>query len=355
MSYLQDPPFCVQIELVEGCTLSCEFCGINGIREKAGNFKFMTDETVIRVGMQLAEVIRDHGWNPRIEFAMHGEPSMHPNLVHVIGALRKFLPKQNMVLFSNGSGFIKAPWMMDQLLNAGLNAIGLDAYEHVNIVPRLMALYKQHHSAEDEDDGFPIFYYPQQKEHSLHVGKRKVPKSIVVIQDISKADDGNHSSLNTHCGGGMEPPATITARCAKPFRELAIRWDGNVAICCNDFRGVYKVGNIHHIPLHELWNHPYFNAARRILMTGDRHFAPCASCNAKSMRVGLLPDKMGKVKMEPPSEQDWEDVKKAAFGDPFTPPVRRSWEAAAGAANFPEREDRVYPLNLLDMKKLEQR
>lgn len=346
--YLQDPPFCVQIELVEGCTLSCEFCGINGIREKPGNFQFMTHETLLRVGSELANVIRDHGWNPRIEFAMHGEPSMHPHLVEFIKELRGFLPKQNMVLFSNGSGFIKSPWLMDQLLEAGLNAIGLDAYEHVNIVPRLMAAYKTLHSA--EDDGFPIFYYPQQKEHSLHVGKRKVPKSIVVIQDISKANDGNHSSLNTHCGGGMKPTSPITARCAKPFREIAIRWDGNVAICCNDFRGVYKIANINQTPLHELWNHPYFNAARRILMTGSREFMPCASCNAKSMRVGLLPDKMGKVKMELPSEQDWNDVQKAVEGAPFTTPVRRAWEIEK--TNFPEQFGRTYPLNLLDRKKL---
>jgi hypothetical protein len=79
--YRQDPPFAVQIELVEGCTLSCDFCGVNGIREKPGNFKFMSDLMVMQVATRLQYAMRDHGWNPRIEFAMHGEPSMHPALV----------------------------------------------------------------------------------------------------------------------------------------------------------------------------------------------------------------------------------------------------------------------------------
>jgi radical SAM protein with 4Fe4S-binding SPASM domain len=345
MSYRQDPPFAVQVELVEGCTLSCEFCGINGIREKPGNFKFMDLADVLNVGNRLKEAIELHKWNPRIEFAMHGEPSMHPQLDRCITILRHLLPRQTMVLFSNGSGFVKNPDMMNHLLELGLNAIGLDAYEHVNIVPRVMEGYA--HVAK-----YPVFRYPQQKEHSLHVAKRKVPKSIVVIQDISKADEGNHSSLNTHCGGGMKPPATITARCAKPFRELAIRWDGNVALCCNDFRGVYKVANITDMPLEELWNHRYFDAARRILMTGNRHFTPCSSCNAKSMRVGLLPDKMGKVTMPEPTEDDFDDAAKAVGGEAFTPPVRRLWEIEPGTENFPVG-DHVYPLNILDRKKLQ--
>src|SRR5690606_23816265 len=149
---------------------------------------------------------------------------------------------------------------MDELLDAGLNAIGLDAYEHVNIVPRVEAMYRQ--GIPMDVNGwrgkYPIFYYPQQKEHSLHVAKRRVPKSIVIIQDISKANEGNHSSLNSHCGGGMKPPELVSGRCAKPFRELAIRWDGNVALCCNDFRGIYKIGNVAEYSLDSLWNHDYF-------------------------------------------------------------------------------------------------
>src|SRR5690606_18108978 len=145
-------------------------------------------------------------------------------------------------------------------------------------------------------------------------------KSIVIIQDISKANEGNHSSLNSHCGGGMKPPALVSGRCAKPFRELAIRWDGKVALCCNDFRGIYKIGNVTEDSLDSLWTHDYFDSALRILMTGSRSFAPCSSCNAKSMRVGLLPDKMGKQTMPQPEAEDFDNTVKAIEGDPFTPP-----------------------------------
>ena len=33
----QNPPYCVQIELTEGCNLACAFCGIASIRKNGAN------------------------------------------------------------------------------------------------------------------------------------------------------------------------------------------------------------------------------------------------------------------------------------------------------------------------------
>jgi radical SAM protein with 4Fe4S-binding SPASM domain len=340
MDYRQDPPFAVQIELVEGCTLACTFCGVNGIREKPGNFKFMSLDMVAAVARQLAHAIAKHDWNPRIEFAMHGEPSMHDHLEEAVDILRRHLPKLSFVLFSNGSGFIKDPNRMDAVLEAGINTIGLDNYEHVTIVPRVMAGY---------GGKYPVYHYPEQKEHNLHSGRRIKHRDIVVIQDISVATTGNHSSLNTHCGGGMKPQGMpIAARCAKPFRELAIRWDGNVALCCNDFRGIYKIGNFATEGAQRIWQHPAMMAARKKLMVRDRNFGPCQWCNAKSMRVGLLPDHLGLDELPLPNDIDDVLIATACEGEAYTPPVRREWEQAVPMFN--EVADRTYPMNILDAK-----
>lgn len=344
MDYRQDAPFAVQIELVEGCSLSCEFCGINGIREKPGNYKAMPLPVVQHLANALEVAMQDHGWNPRLEFAMHGEPTMHPELEQAIGIIRQAVgPKVSMVLFSNGTGFLKDARRLDRVLDAGINTIGLDAYEHVDFVPRIIKAYTLHHlgpgSEEQPYTGANIYNYPAEKEHNLHSGRRVGHRDIVVIQDISKADEGNHSTLNTHCGGGMAPQAILQARCAKPFRELAIRWDGNVAICCNDFRGVYKVGNIMEHTLDEIWQHPRFMAARRRLMNKDRSFGPCRFCNAKSMRVGLLPDKMGKQNMGPYTQADDDLIVESVSGMPYTTPVLRQWEQKPA--------DRALPAHLL--------
>jgi hypothetical protein len=66
---------------------------------------------------------------------------------------------------------------------------------------------------------------------------------------------------------------------------------------------------------------------RKFLMIGDRaSVKPCNVCNAKSYRVGLLPDKKGKVKLPPPTNEDSAIVKLAASGLSYTPIVLREWE-----------------------------
>jgi len=315
----QDPPFAVQIEFVEGCTLSCDFCGINGIREKPGNFKNMSLETLQTIADDLLYAINNLGWNPRIEMAMHGEPSMHPQVEEAVAILRQTLgPKTSIVMFSNGTGFFKNT-TINGILEAGLNTLGLDAYEHVNVVPRLMEAY---------DGKYPVYHYPQDPKQNMHSGRRVGHRDIVVIQDITTAETGNHATLNTHCGGGMEPPEElpIAHRCAKPFRELAIRWDGNIALCCNDFRGIYKIGDATVAPLYEIWDFIAFQAARKKLYHRDRAFTPCDKCNARSMRVGLLPDKKGLDDLPVADSADDAVIDGAIAGSAYTPIVLRQWE-----------------------------
>ena len=175
--------------------------------------------------------------------------------------------------------------------------------------------------------------YPADKNGNPHQRLKSLEKGFVVfIEDISKATTGNHRVLVNHCG--CAAPGTkeaIKKRCARPFREMAIRWDGNVALCCNDFRGVYKCGNLLDQSFEALWNNPFFDSARKLLMH-RRSFYPCSICNAISWRVGLLPDKLGKLIMPNPSSLDYGIVEEALVGGPYTKPVLRPWEIQANGS-----------------------
>jgi len=92
MEYQQGNPYCIQVELSEGCNLRCSFCGLNGIRGKENNYKFMTLETAERV----ASDMKEYGWNSRVEFAMHGEPTMNPHFVEIIAIFRKHFERKSV-------------------------------------------------------------------------------------------------------------------------------------------------------------------------------------------------------------------------------------------------------------------
>lgn len=310
----QDAPFCIQVEASEGCSLACSFCGINGIREKPNSkYKFMTVDSAMNIAKQLKEL----GWGSRLEFAMHGEPTMNPDLAKIIAAFRWELDNQIMAT-SNGTGILAKVNSLRELFDAGVNVFAFDAYEDVKVKD---FIHKH------IPDNVEVIHYPQDPRGNPHRRRRPGDKVFVQIQDISVAIKGTHADLNNHCGSGAPKDYSLMGqRCAKPFRELSIRWDGNVAVCCNDWRGEYKCGNVLTEGIGAVWNSEYFKAARARLYHGLRDFGPCHGCNAKSYRVGLLPDKKGRVELPLPTPEDDEAIAEALSGPTYTKAVLRPWE-----------------------------
>jgi len=316
--YNQDPPYAIQISATEGCNLRCDFCGLNGIREPKNNdFKFLT----LKLATKIATDIYSERWKSRIEFAGHGEPTKNPNLVAIIAQFRELLPNNPLMLTTNGSGFLgDTSEIIQRYFNAGLNTIALDQYEGIpwaDIVRKKLA--------ETPLTDVDFHEYPSDKKGNPH--QRSKRRRMIIISPINLNTSGTHADLNNHCGAGSPPSLRGRGkRCAKPFREIHIRWNGKIAICCNDWRGVLKMGDVGETSLSDIWQNEIFQAARKKLLHYDRGFDPCNICDAKSYRVGLLPDTMGKETLPRPSAKDEAILKAAASGPSYTAPVKRPWE-----------------------------
>lgn len=311
----QPPPFSIQVELTEGCNLRCSFCGLNGIRGKENNYKFATTDTILNIARQ----IRDLKWNSRVEFAMHGEPSVHPLMIALLRDFRRIVGSRiHMMMTSNGAGFVKAPNITIDAALESLNVLALDWYENVQLVPKIMDTYQGEYT---------IRHYPADQSANPHRRRKPGEHDFVVIQDIAKAEKGTHASLNNHAGSGGPPNDNAKGkRCAKPFRELSVRWDGSISICCNSWLGIFKCGNVNEMTMEQIWHGPEMRAARRKLYHGQRDFGDCKGCDALSYRPGLLPDQRGKLSLPLPTKADESVIAKACSGVSYTKPVLRPWD-----------------------------
>ncbi len=250
---------------------------------------FMTRETAERIAEEIARV----GWNSKLLFAMHGEPTLNKNLLKIIRLFRKKLPKNHFSLFTNGKGIADGTFTIDDLKKAGINNLMIDLYA-------------------EKDDGYSIMEGLKEKGIKFEMLEKGVPLykgtykdfRIVFAPPIKETETLSTHHLCNHCGAAFPLDHSCDAkRCTRPFRELSFRYDGSVAICCNDFRGQYPIGSINELSIEEIWQHKRFNAARIMLYAGKRSFTPCYGCNATSMRVGLLPDRMGKETLPEPTEK----------------------------------------------------
>lgn len=316
-----DPPYAVVIDLVEGCNLRCNFCGINGIRHpKKNDYKNMELDTL----HEIVDSIADAGWVSRIEVGSHGEPTMHPHFYTALATIRERLPKASIMVTTNGTGFMKDTVdSLNRAFDYGANCIGLDEYEYVNIYKKVRAGLSNDAAKID----FEVDEYPANKSVGPNQKWEYRARQLVLVQDISLATTGTKASLTNHCGSAA--PLNFKRagkRCAKPFREITIRWDGNVAICCNTWEGVYKCGNILEDDLEDIWRGKAFRTARRFLYHGMREMAPCYGCDNVSYRSGFLPDRKGLKDVPMPTQSDYELWDEYISCEPLAVHIKTPWE-----------------------------
>lgn len=332
----QEQPNSLSFELSLGCNLACSFCGIHGVQEKQGHgYKFMA-ETTMRSAMEQVKAL---GWNSRIGFAMRGDPTQHPDYAGMVAITTEHRPRSTKLMLTNAGGLLRKPGAVknvQSLFDAGLNILGLDHYQGVGYVPKVLdALEKEYGTLVSGQINGPVFKfyeYPQDPEGNPHRRVKPGTRMLVRIRDIAwteKTDKkGNHNRLSNHAGAGAPPNDRMQGkRCALPFRQLAIHHDGSVAVCCNDWRGEYHCGNILTDGIEAIWNGPAFGAAREMLYAGNRAgLKPCAGCDHRSFRVGILPDHVGKETLHKPDKQTRDEIARVNALPPQVKPVLRPWE-----------------------------
>lgn len=292
---LQEKPFSIQVEFTEGCNRGCGFCGLRGMRKDGKEpFYFMTKEVAERITDEIVRV----GWSSRIIFSMHGEPTLNKNCIRLIKLFRKKLPKAVLSIMTNGYWIAQSDDISSRIAdfkNAGLNDLIIDMYT-------------------SNDDGHQILEYIENSgDYKYEILGKGIPlygsshtKFRILFNPPIQTDEGAaiNRHLCNHCGAAAPLDYSYDGkRCARPFREMTFRYDGSVALCCNDFRGEYPIGNIMNRNIDDIWQDKRFRAARIMLYAGKRTFTPCLGCNALSHRVGLLPDMMGKETMPEPTDQ----------------------------------------------------
>lgn len=71
--------------------------------------------------------------------------------------------------------------------------------------------------------------------------------------------------------------------CIYPYRQMVIRPDGKVSLCCNDALGKVTVGDIKTQSILEVWNSSKYREIRRRISLGRGHYQPCEKCDTVYM------------------------------------------------------------------------
>jgi len=274
-------PWNCQIEIVRGCNLRCDFCGIHTIPpEKV----YMSNGTFVSSVTSLIS------FDPiRLEFAMRGEPTLHPEFIHMVSVARHFLPKSQLTLTTNGIKLTRDS-AIDWFRHGG-NVIVVDCYNNT------FDKYKERFH------GLPVYDFHAGEFNPWHRHSDST-KAIVLVEDIGQSKGKAQRVILNQAGNvdwdrvkkyGVVPlKEPLKKKCVHPFREIAIFVDGSVSLCCRDWGQEAVLFNVNDTGINlekEWYENKQWEDARKALYNKDRSgLKICSRCDFHGgFRQGFLP------------------------------------------------------------------
>lgn len=239
----------IEIETVNRCNGYCDFCPVsknNDIRE----YCEMTDQLFEKIILELKYL----NYSGKLALFSNNEPLLDPKIVERHRFARENLPNARMHLFTNGTllsveTFVELMKYLDELI--------IDNYQQE------LRLIK------------PCEKIVEYCEHHPELKKRV---TIVLRKP--------HEILSSRGGDAPNRKQKVSigeVQCILPFKQMIIRPDGKVSLCCNDPYGRNTLGDVSVNTLSEIWNNDRFKTVRDCLYIGRKEWKHCEYCDFMSL------------------------------------------------------------------------
>lgn len=240
-------PLIVNLETINRCNSTCEFCTANKNAEKRPYMR-MEDDLFYSIIDQLA----DWGYEGHLTMYGNNEPWLDTRIVELHKYARQKLPKSYIFMSTNGLLLdiekVKAitPYV-NQLI---INNYCLDMRLHDNL--KEIKEYVKAHPSEFEN------------------------VDILIQMRYIKA------VLTNRAGSAPNKQATekvITETCLMPYTDMWITPDGRLGICCCDNFEVTELADLKVTPLPEAWNTIKYQELRDKVKDGRQNYPFCKHCD----------------------------------------------------------------------------
>ncbi|MDR1322219.1 MAG: glycosyltransferase [Gracilibacteraceae bacterium] len=289
-------PRVIRVDPCDKCNFSCYFCPCNKSEAHlAVRHKVMPFALFCRIidGMSAFSTI-DH-----LELYGYGEPLLNPALPEMIAYARQKAVARRIGFTTNG--FLLGPELNQKLVDSGvdeirvsINGLSAEQYESAcgirldfteylrNIADlRLRARGRPRLTAKIVDAALPA--------RDGEAVFRRIFQLLTDVQIIERVEPiwGGFSfqRVNNPCVGAIAYCAGAEDVCSFPFREMMVFANGDVGLCCGDWRHATRYGDVHASTLPELWASEDLACIRLRHLTKNRDdIPPCRGCRRNGGR-----------------------------------------------------------------------
>lgn len=235
----------IEIETYNRCNGGCSFCPVSAQNESRLEAKM--PELLFKKIIDELAVLKYKG---RISLFSNNEPFLDERIIEFHRYARKKLPNARMHLYTNGTllsveDFKEIIECLDELIIDNYN-------QNLELIPQVKKIVEYCEKTGVYNDKVTV-----------------VLRKIDEVLTSRGGDAPNRNSIELF----------YQETCMLPFRELIIRPDGKVSLCCNDPLGKYSLGDVNTQSLYEIWYGDDLMNIRKLISKGRINIDKCKHCD----------------------------------------------------------------------------
>jgi hypothetical protein len=240
-------PNVVNIETINRCNSTCEFCTAN-IHAECRPFQEISEDLYHSIIDQLA----DWGYKGHLTLYGNNEPWLDKRIVEFHKYAREKLPDSYIFMSTNGLML-----NVDRLkeIHPYINQLIINNYALE------MVLHKNVQKVVD-----------YVKEHPDEFADLDIQIQMRYLKEV----------LTNRAGSAPNKKATekvITETCLLPFTDMWIMPNGKMGLCCCDNFEVTEMADLNKVSVKEGWASPKFMAIRKMIAEGRQNYEFCKHCD----------------------------------------------------------------------------
>lgn len=240
-------PLVVNLETINRCNSTCEFCTANKNAEKRPYMR-MDEGLFYSIIDQLSE------WGYKGHLTMYGnnEPLLDTRIMEFHKYARKKLP--DAFIFMSTNGLLLTVDMVKEIA----------PYVNQLIINNYCMDMKLHKSV--------------QRVYAYALAKPEKFRDVDILIQMRYLKE----VLTNRAGSAPNKPATdkvIKETCLMPYTDMWIMPNGKLGICCCDNFEVTDLADLHEVPLREGWNSKKYQILRNAIRTGRQNYPFCKNCD----------------------------------------------------------------------------
>jgi MoaA/NifB/PqqE/SkfB family radical SAM enzyme len=258
----------VQVQTISWCNRSCSFCPSQKYERK---LELMSFETYQRVLNELALI----GFSGRFSPYLQGEPLLDNRMPELVAMARHTLPQAKILIQTNGDALTVEKGLA--LFEAGLHKLIINCYDdNGDQVSRMQNLVREIVEKQPNiryiKSGFmPNFNRMIVSEHHTQISRE------IAIDDKTWWEEDTAENWAGNIPGSLQKP--LRKSCRRPFNQLYVHYNGNVVLCCCDWKGEVIFGNLMRDSLMEVYSGPVAAKYQENLARKNRKMKLCEVCN----------------------------------------------------------------------------